>query len=75
MSEIFFLVEDDPEGGYTARTMSGSDSIFTEADTIDELKANIMDALRCHLDQESDIPAIIHLHYVKDETLRDAPAS
>jgi hypothetical protein len=55
--------------------MSGSDSIFTEADTIDELKANIMDALRCHFDQESDIPAIIHLHYVKDETLRYAPAS
>ena len=75
MIEIFFLVEDDPEGGYTARAMSGSDSIFTEADTIDELKANIMDALRCHFDRESDIPAIIHLHYVKDETLRYAPAS
>ena len=47
--------------------MSGSDSIFTEADAIYELKANIMDALRCHFDQESDIPAI--------KTLRYAPAS
>ena len=59
MSEILFLVEDDPEGGYTARAMSGGDSIFTEADTIDQLKANIMDALRCHFDQEGDIPTIM----------------
>ncbi|MFH0926385.1 MAG: hypothetical protein V1872_12290 [bacterium] len=34
--EIIFMVEDDPEGGYTARALGHS--IFTEAETLDELK-------------------------------------
>ena len=33
MSEIIFLVEPDPEGGYTAQALGHS--IFTEADTWD----------------------------------------
>jgi len=75
MQEILFLVEEDPEGGYTAQATSGSNSIFTEADTIEQLKDSIMDALRCHFDEESAIPSFIRLHYVKDETIRYAPAS
>lgn len=75
MQEILFLIEEDPEGGYTAQAKNGSDSIFTEADTIEELKDSIMDALRCHFDNETDIPSLIRLHYVKDETIRYAPAS
>ncbi len=67
MSEIVFLVEDDPEGGYTARALG--ESIFTEGDTEEELKKNVLDALRCHYEQESDIPRIIRLHYVRDQIL------
>jgi len=45
--ELIFLVEEDPEGGYTARAVG--EGIFVQADSNDELKANIKDALECHL--------------------------
>ena len=67
MNEIFFIVEEDPEGGFTARSLG--ESIITEADTIDELKKAIIDALRCHYESEAEIPKIIRLHYVKEEIL------
>jgi hypothetical protein len=35
MSELIFIVEDAPEGGYTARARG--ESIFTEADDLDSL--------------------------------------
>ena len=75
MDEILFLVEEEPEGGFTASASSEGNSIFTEADTVEDLKRSIMDALRCHFEREEDIPSYIRLHYVKDETIRYAPAS
>lgn len=48
-SEIIFLVQDAPEGGYTARALG--ESIFTEADTWDELKENIQEAVAVHFDE------------------------
>ncbi len=47
--EIIFLVEEAPEGGYTARARGHS--IFTEADTWDELKEMARDAVDCHFDE------------------------
>jgi hypothetical protein len=67
MNEIFFLIEDDPEGGYTAKSLG--ESIFTEADTIEELKKAILEAIRCHFENEADIPKIIRLHYIREEIL------
>ena len=67
MSEIVFLVEDAPEGGYTARALG--ESIFTEADDWDTLKQNIRDAVACHYDDPSKAPKVIRLHWVKDEVL------
>lgn len=49
MSEIIFLVEEAPEGGYTARAMG--EAIFTEADTLDELRTNVREAVECHFDE------------------------
>ena len=46
MKEIIFMIEDDPEGGYNAQAPGYS--IFTEGETTEELKANIMDAIGCH---------------------------
>ena len=46
MNEIIFIVEDSPEGGFTARSLSHS--IYTDADTIAELHANVRDAIACH---------------------------
>jgi hypothetical protein len=56
MIEIIFLVEPDPEGGYTAQALGHS--IYTEADTWDELKVTVQDAVRCHFDEE-ERPAMV----------------
>ena len=64
--EILFLVEEAIEGGYYARSIG--ESIFTQADTLDELKIQIKDALSVHFD-ENDKPKIIRLHIVRDEVL------
>jgi hypothetical protein len=64
MSEILFLVEEAPEGGYTARALGFS--IFTEADTWKELRSSIQDAVNCHFD-EAERPSIIRLHFVREE--------
>ena len=65
MSEIIFIVEESPEGGYEARALGHS--IFTEGETIEELKENIKEAIRCHFDV--DMPKIIRLHYIKKEII------
>lgn len=66
MSEIVFLVEDASEGGLLARALGHS--IFTEADTYDELRSSVRDAVHCHFDDQ-DRPTVIRLHYVRDEVL------
>ncbi len=65
VKKIIFVVEEDPEGGYTAKALG--ESIFTEADTLEELKDSIKDALRCHFNKKEEIPTIIHLHIIKEE--------
>lgn len=64
-TEIVFLVEEDPEGGYTARALG--ESIFTEAENEEELKGSVVDALRCHFEDESEIPRVIRLHFVREQ--------
>ena len=66
MNEIFFLVEEALEGGYIAKAIG--ESIFTEADSIDELKVNIREAVHCHFDDDN-LPKIIRLHLVKEEVI------
>ncbi len=67
MSEIVFLIEEDPEGGYTAAALGHS--IITDADSIDLLKTNIRDAVACHFHGEPQQPIAIRLHYVHDEVI------
>ena len=66
MSELIFQVEESPEGGYTARALGAS--IFTEADDLEDLHAQVRDAVRCHFD-EGEAPAMIRLHFVRDEVI------
>jgi hypothetical protein len=66
MNELIFLVEDAPEGGYTARALGVS--IFTEADDIDSLREQVRDAVRCHFD-EGQRPRVIRLHFVREEVI------
>jgi predicted RNase H-like HicB family nuclease len=65
--EVIFTIEEDLDGGYTAKALGYS--IFTEADTIDELKTMIQDAVRCHF-EDREKPPVIRLHFVKDEVIR-----
>ncbi|MDM9585960.1 MULTISPECIES: 2-oxoisovalerate dehydrogenase E1 subunit beta [unclassified Nostoc] len=59
MTEIVFIVEDDPDGGYTARALT--ESIFTQADDIKTLKGMIRNAVHCHFPNEENRPRIILL--------------
>ncbi|HAX50186.1 MAG TPA: 2-oxoisovalerate dehydrogenase [Ignavibacteria bacterium] len=65
-TEVIFVVEESNEGGYEARALNHS--IFTEADDPDMLKANIIDAVKCHFD-EANIPSVIRLHFVREELI------
>ena len=65
MDEIIFLVEESLEGGYTAKALGVS--IFTEAETVEELRELVKDAVHCHYDDEQARPKMIRLHFVKDE--------
>ena len=67
MNEIIFLVEDAPEGGFSARALGHS--IFTTADTEPELQEMVKDAVACHFD-EGQAPKIIQLHYVREEVIQ-----
>jgi hypothetical protein len=46
MNELIFIVEESPEGGFTARALG--ESIFTESETLEELRHQVRDAIRCH---------------------------
>lgn len=66
MSEIHFIVEEAPEGGYVARAV-GAD-IVTEADDLPGLYAQVRDAVHCHFD-EGHTPGLIRLHITREEVL------
>jgi hypothetical protein len=66
LDEIIFLVQEAPEGGYTAQAVGHS--IFTEADTWDELKEMVQDAVRCHF-EEGERSTLLHLHIASEDVL------
>ena len=67
MSEIIFLIEEDPSGGLCARALG--EAIFTQADSMDQLRERVRDAVRCHFEAEADRPKLIRLHQVRDEVI------
>ena len=64
--EIIFSVGESPEGGFEASALGFS--IFTEADTLERLREEVRDAVRCHFD-EGLAPRVIRLHWVREEVL------
>ena len=66
MSEIIFLIEEAPEGGYTARALGHS--IFTEADDLPTLRAAIREAVDCHF-EDNQKPTLVRLHFVREEVM------
>jgi len=65
-SELIFMVEEAPEGGYTARALE--QSIFTEADDLASLHKQVRDAVRCHF-AEAERPKAIRLHFIREEVI------
>ena len=66
MSELIFEVRDAEEGGFHARALG--QAIFTQGETWDELKANVLEALDVYFD-DAALPKLVQLHYVKDELM------
>jgi hypothetical protein len=66
VTEIHFIVEEAPEGGYVARAV-GAD-IFTEADSLPALREQLRDAVACHFD-DGRRPALIRLHISREEVI------
>ncbi len=64
IEEIIFLVE-ETDDGYIAKALDHS--IITQADTLDELKEMVKDAVECHFGEEK--PKIIRLHIVRQEVM------
>ncbi len=64
--EIIFLVEESPEGEIEAKALGHS--IYSEADTLGELKEAVRDAVLCHFEEE-DLSQVIRLHIVRDVLL------
>lgn len=65
-NEVIFVVADSAEGGYEARALGHS--IHTEADTLEELREMVRDAVSCHF-EASLKPDVIWLHFVREEVL------
>ena len=65
-TEIVFTVTESDVGGYEARALGYS--IFTEADSLEELRTMVKDAVACHFDP-GEGPKMIRLHFVKDEII------
>jgi predicted RNase H-like HicB family nuclease len=68
MSEILFEVrEDEVDGGYTANALGYG--IHTQAETLEELRVMVREAVDCYFDVPSEMPKLIRLHFMRDEVL------
>jgi predicted RNase H-like HicB family nuclease len=67
MKELIFEVIEDIEGGYAASALGVG--IHTQADSVEELKVMVRDAVECYFDEGDEKPALIRLHFVRDEVL------
>ena len=67
MTEIIFEVtEDEVDGGYSASALGYG--IHTEGDSLEELRANVREAVDCHFDDDDPRrPVVIRLHFAEAE--------
>ena len=66
VNEIIFRVKESPEGGYEARALC--ESIFSEADDLENLRNNVRDAVHCHYDKGAE-SKVICLLFMKEEVI------
>ena len=65
--ELLFEVHDAEEGGYVGQALGYS--IFTEADTWEDLRNSVLEATSLHFEDGPVHPRLVHLHYGKDELI------
>lgn len=65
--ELIFEIRDAEEGGFFARALGHA--IFTQAETWEELRANVLEAASLHFEDRPVRPKLIQMHYVKDELI------
>ncbi len=65
--ELIFEVRDSDEGGFCARALGHA--IFTEADSWDELRTNVLESTLLQFENTGALPRLVQLHYVKDELI------
>jgi predicted RNase H-like HicB family nuclease len=65
--ELIFEIRDAEEGGFHARALGHS--IFTQAESWDELRANLLGAVLLHFEDATTRPRLVQMHYVKDELI------
>ncbi len=65
--ELIFEIRDAEEGGFYARALG--QAIFTQAETWDDLRANVLEAVSLHFEEAANRPRLIQMHYVKDELI------
>lgn len=63
MEEIIFTVKESDEGGFEAKSIDFS--IYTDGETMEDIKENIKESIHCHFDD--NVKRIIRLHFVKEE--------
>jgi len=66
MGEVFFEVRESQEGGYEANALGAS--IYTQGDSLEEVRANILEAVACHFD-EPERPKWVRIIYLREEVL------
>lgn len=66
MNELVFIVTQEADGGFVAEALG--ESIITQADTWEELRANVREAVTAfYFDRPA--PTSLRLHLVRDEVL------
>lgn len=69
MNEMVFEVTQEEDGGFVAECLS--ESIFTQADTWEDLRNNVQEAINAYFFDRPK-PHTIRLHLVRDEVLAHA---
>jgi hypothetical protein len=66
-AELVFVVEQAAEGGFVARAIGTS--IFTQADSLEQLRDAVREAVACHFGEGLG-PRSIRLRIMREEILR-----
>lgn len=67
MQELVFEVVQEADGGFCAECLT--ENIFTQADSWDELRSNVVEAVNAFFFDATEPPASVRLHLVRDEVV------